>query len=509
MRKIKEVLRLRWELGLGLRQIERSCLISRATVTDYLQRAEKAGLGWPLPEDCDDEQLERRLFKSPYREPVLRRALPEFAQIHEQLQRHKHLTLQLLWEEYRQVDASGYGYSFFCELYRSWQRKQDFVLRQEHKAGEKMFVDWAGTTIPLHDRVTGRVLQASLFVAVLGASSYTYAEAAGDQQMESWMSGHIHALEFFGGAPRLVVPDNAKTGLTKACRYDPDLNPTYQEMAMHYGLGVLPARPYKPRDKAKVESAVLLAERWIIAALRHRQFFDLPTLNAAIRELLTRLNQRGFRKRSGSRATLFASLDQPALRPLPATPFDLSEWSKARVNIDYHVAFDANFYSVPYQLVQQIVEVRSTPATVEIFYQGQRVASHVRSRGQHHTISHHEHRPKSHQCHLEWTPSRLIHWAASIGPHTARLFESILASKPHPEMGYRSCLGLIRLGERYTPIRLEAAAERALLTGACRYQNVKSMLEKSLDRLPIPQPSPPPTLPAQPHDNIRGAEYFD
>lgn len=496
MRKIKEVLRLRWGLALGLRQIERSCLISRATVSDYLQRAEQAGLSWPLPQDLDDQELERRLFKSPSREPALRRALPEFAHMHEQLQRHKHLTLQLLWEEYRQAEANGYAYSFFCELYRDWQRKQDLVLRQEHKAGEKMFVDWAGPTIPIHDRESGKVGQASLFVAVLGASSYTYAEATVDQQMEAWMSGHIHALEFFGGAPRLIVPDNTKTGVTRACRYDPDLNPTYQEMAMHYGLGVLPARPYKPRDKAKVESAVLLAERWIIAALRQRKFFDLPTLNHAIKELLTRLNQRGFRKRSGSRATLFASLDQPALRPLPAAPFDLSEWSRVRVNIDYHVAFDANFYSVPYPLVQQMVELRATPTTVEIFHRGQRVASHVRSRGTHQTVSRNEHRPKSHQAHLAWTPARMVQWATHTGPNTA-----------HPEMSYRSCLGLIRLAEQYTPARMEAAAERALLTGACRYQHVKSMLEKSLDRQPLPEPTVPPPL-SSPHDNIRGAEYF-
>lgn len=508
MRKIKEVLRLRYELGLGQRQIARSCSMSRAAVADYLERAEAAGFRWPLPEGCGDEQLEAQLFRRPVPEPAVRRMLPDFAQMHEQLQRHRHVTLQLLWEEYRQAHPEGYQYSFFCDLYRQWKRKQDVVLRQEHKAGEKMFVDWAGTGIPVHDRATGQVWQASLFVAVLGASSYTYAAATCDQQMESWIGAHIQALEFFGGVPRLIVPDNAKAGVARACRYDPDLNPTYQEMAMHYGVGVVPARPYKPRDKAKVESAVLLAERWIVAALRHRRFFDLPAVNAAVRELLERLNQRPFRKRSGSRASLFACLDQPALRPLPPERFDLSQWARARVNIDYHVAFDSNFYSVPYQLVQQTVEVRATPSTVEIFHRGQRVASHSRCRGQHHTISNNEHRPRSHRVHLEWTPSRMVQWAAHIGPHTERLFERILTSKPHPEMGYRSCLGLIRLAEQYTPPRMEAAAERALLAGACRYRSVKSMLEKSLDRQPLPdRGSAPPAAAA--HDNIRGAEYFD
>lgn len=508
MRKIKEVLRLRHELGLAQRQIARSCSISRAAVAEYLERAAAAGLSWPLPEGCNDEQLEAQLFRRAAPEPALKRAVPDFAQLHDELQRHKHVTLQLLWQEYRQTHPDGYGYSFFCELYREWKRKQDVVLRQEHKAGEKMFVDWAGATIPVHDRVTGKTWQASLFVAVLGASSYTYAEASCDQQMQSWIEAHVHALEFFGGVPRLIIPDNAKTGVHKACRYDPDLNPTYQDMAMHYGIGVVPARPYKPRDKAKVESAVLLAERWIIAALRHQRFFDLASLNKAIRELLDRLNQRPFRKRPGSRASLFASLDRPALRALPEQSFELSQWAHAKVNIDYHVAFDGNFYSVPYQLVHESVEVRATPTTVEIFHRGQRVASHARCRGEYQTISINEHRPKSHRVHLEWTPSRLEQWAARVGPHTTRLFQRILAAKPHPEMGYRSCLGLIRLAGQYTPPRMEAAAERALLAGACRYQSVKSILENSLDRQPLPDDPYPPSIPPT-HDNIRGAEYFD
>lgn len=509
MRKIKEVLRLHYELQLNQRQIGRSCGIGQATVHDYLNRAEGAGVGWPLPEDWDESHLQEKLFGAATVGAVEpRRTCPDFAAVREQLQRHRHLTLRLIWEEHRQADPHVYGYSRFCELYQRWRRQQDVVLRQEHRAGEKMFVDWAGATLPVHDPTNGQVWPASLFVAVLGASSYTYAEATRDQQMESWLRVHIHALEFFGGAPQLVVPDNTKTGVIKACRYDPDLNPTYQEMALHYGLGVVPARPYKPRDKAKVESGVLLAERWIIAALRNRRFFALPELNQAIRELLTQLNQRPFRKREGSRASLFESLDRPALRPLPADPFDLSQWSRARVNIDYHIAFDANLYSVPYTLTQQAVEVCSTPTTVEIFHQGQRIASHVRNRGRGLVVTNPEHRPKSHQAHLAWPPSRMVNWAAGVGPHTARLFQRILDDKPHPEMGYRSCLGLIRLAQQYSPARMEAAAERALLTGACRYQSVKSILKNSLDQQPLAKPTPA-TEPAQPHDNVRGAEYFN
>jgi transposase len=307
--------------------------------------------------------------------------------------------------------------------------------------------------------------------------------------------------------PALVIPDNTKTGVTKACRYDPDLNPTYQELATHYGVGVVPARPYKPRDKAKVESGVQIVERWIIAALRHHQFFSLGEVNGEIRRLLERLNARPFRKREGSRFSLFEALDRPALRPLPLERFDLSQWSRARVNIDYHIAFDTNFYSVPYNLVQQLVEVRATPTTVEILHKGQRVASHLRSHGHGKAITIAEHRPKSHQAHLEWTPSRLVHWAQSIGPNTARLFERILEDKPHPEMGYRGCLGIMRLAREYSAARMEAAAERALLTGACRYQSVKSILKNSLDVLPVNADASAATPSS--HDYIRGSEYFN
>ena len=468
MRKIKEVLRLRFELRLGQRQIARSCGIGLSTVHDYLERAAAAGIGWPLP-DLSEEELESKVFGSaPLVVRAVQRAQPDWKAIHEQLQQHRHLTLQLLWQEYQQAYPEGYRYSWFCERYQQWRRHLDVVLRQEHKAGEKMFVDWAGATIPVYDAATGEAWPASL--------------------------------------PTLAVPDNAKTAVTRACRYDPDLNPTYQEFAVHYGMGVVPTRPYKPRDKAKVENAVQVCERWIIVALRHRKFFSLAELNQAIRELLTRLNERRFRKRDGSRASLFHTLEKPALHPLPAERFDMSQWARATVNIDYHVAFDNNFYSVPYTLVQQVVEVRSTPTTVEIFHRGQRVASHVRSRERGKVITQHEHRPKSHQAHLEWPPSRMVNWARTVGPHTAQLFERILSEKPHPEMGYRSCLGIIRLAQQYSAERVEAAAERAILAHACRYQSVKSILKNSLDAVPLspPRTGPPPLT----HDNLRGAEYF-
>jgi len=508
MRKTREVLRLHYELKLGQRQIARSVQISQSTVHEYLARFAQSGLSWPLPEGVGEAELEAAMFPAEPAEETLsgQRAIPDFVHIHQELQQHKHTTLQLLWEEYRASYPEGYHYSRFCHYYQQWKEQRDLVMRQEHHPGEKLFVDWAGATIPIHNPETGAMYEAPLFVAVLGASNYTYAEATRSHELEHWIGAHVRAFEFFGGCPKLVVPDNAKTGVTRACRYDPDLNPTYQEMALHYGVGVVPARPYKPRDKAKVEVGVQIAQRWIVAALRHRKFFSLHELNLAIRELLEKLNQRPFQKRPGSRQSLFVELDQPALRSLPAERFDGSAWSQAKVNIDYHIQFDHSCYSVPYTLARQTVDVRATPSTIEIFHQGVRMASHARSHKPYTASTHPEHRPRSHQAHLEWPPSRIVQWASTIGPHTAQVVDKILAAFPHPEMGYRSCLGIIRLSHRYSPARLEAAAQRALLTGAIRYKSIDSILRRSLDQQPLAQTSA--ERPTTTHDNIRGAEYF-
>lgn len=506
MRRIKDVLRLYHELGRGQREIARCLQIAQSTVNGYLSRAKAAGLAWPLPEGFEnDRKLEAALFRQVEPAPAPRQSLPDFVQVENELRSHRNLTLLLLWQEYHQANPEGYSYSRFCVLYRRWKRKQDVVLRQDHKAGEKLFVDWAGDKLPIYDHHSGSVWYASIFVASLGASSYTYAEATADQQLASWIGAHLRTFAYLGGCPHFVVPDNAKTAVIRACRYDPDLNPTYQAFAVHYGIGILPARPYKARDKAIVEVNVQVVQRWILAALRHRKFFSLAEANEAIRELLLRLNHRRFRKRAGTRASLFEQLDKPALQPLPASPYDLSEWSKARVNIDYHCLFDENFYSVPYTLVQELVEIRSTPTAVEIFHQGERVASHPRSHGNGKSITIPQHRPKSHQAHLEWTPSRMVSWAATIGPHTARLFERILEDKPHPEMGYRSCLGIIRLSTTYSPARVEAAADLALSSNACRYQSIKSILQRGLDQQPAVLPSSTPT---PEHENLRGPQYF-
>ena len=377
MRKIRDVLRLYFAAALSIRAIARSLGTSPSTVGEYLRRAKVAGLSWPVPESVDDTGLERRLFPPP---PPSRtaRPLPDWSEVHRELRR-KSVTLSLLWQEYKETHPEGLQYSWFCEQYRAWAAKLDLVMRQEHRAGEKLFVDYAGQTVPVVDRKTGAVRQAQIFVAVLGASSYTFAEATWTQTLPDWTASHVRAFAFYGGCPELVVPDNLRSGVSRAHRYEPDLNPTYHDLARHYGVAVLPARVRRPRDKAKAEVAVQVVERWILAALRHRTFFSLAELNAAIAELLERLNTRRFRKLPGSRRSQFEELDRPALRPLPNSPYVFAEWQAARASTDYHVEVDGHYYSVPHALVRRQLDVRLTARTVECFHRGQRVASHVRS----------------------------------------------------------------------------------------------------------------------------------
>ena len=508
MRTIKEVLRQRFGLGLPQEQIARSCSIGQATVHRYLERAAAAGLTWPLPEDCNDVQLNARLFptrpdwpKHPTR-PGL-----DCETIRRQLQTHPHMTLQLVWEEYREAQPDGYSYSRFCELYQNWNRHQNVVLRQDHLAGEKMFVDWAGDTVPIYDHKIGETSPAAIFIATLGASNYTFAYATPSQELAHWIDSHVRAFEFYQGTTKLLVPDNLRAGVSRACRYEPDLNRTYHDLAQHYGIAILPARPRKPRDKAKVENAVCVVERWILASLRHRKFFSVGELNEAIAALLDRLNQRRFRKREDTRASLFAAIDQPALQPLPRERYVLAEFKTVRANIDYHVEVERHYYSVPYQLAGQQLEARYTATTVELFQGSRRVASHARSFALYRHTTIHEHMPKSHQAHLEWTPSRLLHWAETIGAATAEVVRHILQNRPHPEQGYRACLGIMRLAKTYSKERVEAASQRALQLQAFSYSSLHSILKCSLDRQLTLEPEN--SKPGPRHPNVRGASYFD
>ena len=505
MRKIKEVLRLKWSKRLSKRRIASSCGIARPTVSEYLRRAESAGLTWRLPASLDDTRLERLLFPPPPHLPAPVRGIPDWARAHQEL-KQKGVTLFLLWQEYRAAHPDGYQYSWFCERYRAWRGKLDVVMRQDHRAGEKLFVDYAGQTVGVTERATGEIREAQIFVAVLGASNYSYAEATWSQALPDWIGSHVRTFGFLGGVPELVVPDNLRSGVSKAHRYEPDVNPTYQDMASHYGVAILPARVRKPRDKAKVESGVLVVERWILAALRHRQFFSLTELNTAIGELLEKLNTRPFRKLSGCRREHFEQLDRPALKPLPAQRYVYAEWKQARVHIDYHVAIGGHYYSVPYTLIKKAVEVRITRNTVECFHRGNRVASHRRSyaKGRHTTVA--AHMPESHRQAGEWSPRRLMQWAAKTGPATEKLIRTVLGSRKHPQQAYRSCLGILRLGKAYGEERLEAACRRALTLGSCRYKSIESILKHRLDEQPLEEQQEL-ALPES-HDNLRGPSYY-
>jgi transposase len=510
MRQIKEVLRLHYEAHLSERQIAHACRVSRSTVQRYLERAAAANLGWPLPESLDDAQLERLLFP-PHQPPnKVRQApkpQPDFARIHQELKARKNVTLQLLWQEFIEHHPEGAQYSWFCEQYRDWSRHLDVVLRQDHRAGEKTFVDHAGDTIPVIAPATGQVRQAYVFVAVLGASNYTYAEATWTRSLPDWIGSHTRALQFFGGATRIIVPDQWKAGVEKPCYWDPELNRTYQEWAVHNGVAIVPARPRHARDKAKAEQGVLLVQRWIVAALRHRQFFNLVQVNEAIAELLGKLNQRPFRKLPGTRLELYERLDRPALQPLPSHPYVFAEWKKERVRLDYHVEVEGHHYSVPYQLAQQVVEIRYTATSVEVLYRGKRVASHARSHEQPGTTTETSHQPKSHQRYREWTPTRLLEWAETVGPFTQRLVEAMLIHKPHPEAGFRTAMGLRPLASQYGDQRLEAAATRAVRLKLFRLENIRSILKTRLDEQPLPVLVTNASEPVA-HDNIRGAAYY-
>ena len=511
MRKLKEVLRLH-SLGMSQHQIARSCAISQSTVHDYVSAAKAAGVKWPLPEDWGDPQMIKALFPQRAAPEVWRKhPEPDWGGIHKELQTHKNLTLQLIWQERRESDPEGYGYSRFCELYGLWLKKLDLVLRQTHRAGEKTFVDYAGATIPIHDPATGEIHPAAVFVAVLGASSYTFAEATPGQDLRSWIGSHVRAFRFFEGVTEIVVPDNLKSAVTHPSYYEPDLNPTYRDLGEHYGVAIIPARPYRPKDKAKAEVGVQVVQRWIVAALRKHKFFSLDEANQAIAVLLTRLNERPFRKREGSRASLFAQLDRPALKPLPGTGFEFGKWKTTRVDLNYHVEVERHSYSVPHALANREVEVRTTADTVEVFCGGVRVASHVLSSESGKATTLTEHMPKSHQKYVGRTPSGLVEEAQQIGPFTGQLVEATLAAKRHPEQGYRSCLGIVRLAKIYPTERMEAAAQRALQARAYSSRSMESILRNQLDRLPVPvDPAVPSAVkPVVDHDNIRGAGYFD
>ena len=510
MRKIRDILRLRYEAGLAYRGIASALNIGYGTVVDYLNRAERAGLGWPIPEGMHERDLGRLLFPTQEVTGQRRFTEPDFPSVCVEL-KGKGVTKLLLWQEYRQQHPDdGYSYAQFCHRYRVWLGCQRRSMRQVHRAGEKLFVDYCGPTMTIVNPDTGECRQAQVFVAVLGASNYTFACASWSQQQADWLHAHVKAFEYFGGVPELVVPDNLKSAVRKTHRYDPDINPSYQQLASHYQCAIVPARPYKPKDKAKAEVAVQIVERWIMARLRHQTFFTLASLNQAIRVLLEDLNQRPFKKLPGTRRSQFEQLDKPALRALPAQPYRYAHIKKARVHIDYHIEYDKHYYSVPHPLVKQEVEVQATDRTVAIYRYGQRIASHARSyrQGAHTTCQ--EHMPQAHRAMHDWSAERFLNWAGDIGPETRALVSCLLQEKRHIEQSYRRVLALLSNAKKYGRERLNSACGRALLIGSPTRSSVESILKQGLDQVPMEAPGEAvqDELSLDHHENVRGEDYY-
>jgi transposase len=505
MRKLREIIRLRLQAGQSGRAIARSCGLSPSTVHEYVGRIAIAGLGWPLPAELDDDDvLERLLFPDEHR-PKSDRPEPDWAYVHTELQR-RHVTKTLLWQEYKEVTPDGLQYSQFCDKYLRWARPLSATMRQAHHAGEKTFIDFSGSGLDVVDPFTGECRKAVLFVAVLGASNLTYAEPVVSQDLPTWIGCHVRASEYFGGTTEIWVPDNPRVGVTKAGKYEPILNRTYEELSAHFGAAVIPARPYRPRDKAKVEVAVQIASRWILAVLRNRTFCSLEEMRVAIAELLEKLNGRKMRRLGKSRRELFEEIERSALKPLPARPYEYAEWTQPKVDLSYHVEHDDHFYSVHFSLIGEKLDLRATESTVEILRRGTRIESYPRSYAKGKYSTRKEHMPRAHLDQVEWTPERLTDWARTTGPKTVALLEAIMAAKAHPQQGFKACLGVLRQTRNYPRERVERAAARALHFRTLNSGSVASILRHSLDQVPLPGEAPQQTLPL--HENIRGGRYY-
>jgi len=503
MRTVREILRLHFEHNLSQRAIARACSVSPTTVGDYLERVGQSGRDWQALSALNDSSLKTLLY--PDGGKPARKPLPDFDYLRLEMKK-KGVTLQLLWEEYRSIHPDGYSRSQFCELYHQHGRTLDPVMRFEHKAGEKLFVDFSGDRPSYIDRDSGEMIEPELFVAVLGASSRAFAVAVANQQIPEWTRAHVAAFEYYGGVPACVVPDQLKSGVKTSCKYDPEINPVYTELCAHYGVVVIPARPAEPRDKAKVENGVLNVQRRILAALRNRSFFSLEELNEAIANELEKLNDRPMQGTGKSRNQLFQELDKPAMKPLPRERFNLREWKKAKVHIDYHVAVHGAFYSVPYTLIGKEVAVCMTTTAIAILHDGKRVASHARTYKKNAYVTLDEHRPPAHRKHLEWTPERMRRWGESIGQRTGAMIQAIIAEAVHPDQTYRRCLGLLRLAKRFGNDRLELACDRALKLQAIGFRSVKNILEKGLEAADVPE-SNDASSPLF-HENVRGSDYY-
>lgn len=508
MKNYREVLRLNHQ-GISQRSIASSCACSRNTVSKVLKRAEEVSLSWPLPEGMSDADLKQLLFPEEAAITALRRH-PDCEYIHKEMAKSG-VTLSLLWNEYcedcRANQEIPLMYSQFCHHYQKFATTTKATMHVQRKPGEQLEVDWAGKTTPLADRETGDTINAYIFVGVLSSSQYAYAEAFTSQNMESWITAHCNMYKFFGGVTRILIPDNLKTGVEKASWYSPEINKTYQEMAEHYGTAVIPARVRKPKDKPNAEGAVKNISTWIIAALRNQKYFTLLELNKAIKEKLSAFNSRPFQKKEGSRLSVFLEEEKPLLLPLPAAPYELATWKIATVQYNYHITVEKMHYSVPYEYIKYKVDVRKTRNVIEVFYNNMRICSHPRlygRPGQYSTVE--NHMPEDHKKYTQWNAARFISWGESIGPHTAITVKSILSSRKVEQQGYKSCMALLKLGDKHSLPRLEAACAKALsYTPNPGYKNIKTILTTGQDKVKTEEVKIDNTAA---HGITRGADYY-
>ena len=506
MRKLREILRLRLSAQLSMRQIRDSLRLSLGSVQKITRKAGELNLDWDAIEKLDDRQLAAAIYPDSDTRTSGVLELPDWQDTYRELAFPK-MTKHMAWEEYSQTYPNrSYSYPQYCYLYGEWLKKQKRSMRQVHKAGDKLFVDYAGQTVPIVQGHTGEVRFAQIFVAVLGASNYIFAEATWTQRLPDWLGSHVRAFNFIGGVPKLVVPDNLKSGVTKACRYDPDLNPSYEQLGAHYGVAIMPARPRKPQDKSKAEGGVLIIERWILARLRHQTFFSLAELNQCIASLLIDVNNRAFKQLKGTRKEWFESIDKPVLLPLPKHPYEYTYIKTVKVNVDYHVQYEDHLYSVPHPLVGEKLAIHAKDKLIEIFFQNKRVTSHAR-RYHYGMTTNPEHMPTKHEKHHQWSAGRLMNWAKDLGDDVLVWVKAILAQKQHEQQAYRVCLGLLNLSRKYEPQRLNKACVIANRHQLYRLKQVKSILESNQDVL-LSESKEQLSLLPQEHENIRGPKSF-
>ena len=506
MRKLRDILRLKLHCDLSIRQINRSLRISVGLVSKIVKAAHALGLDWSAVEAMDERSLAELFYPKADTRLADKREVPDWVEVRMELAMPG-MTKYLAWEEYAEkYPTRSFGYSQYCYHYSVWSKKQRRSMRQIHIAGEKLFVDYAGQTVAIVNSLTGEVRTAQIFVAVMGASNYTYAEATYTQALSDWVQSHARCFEFLGGVPQVVVPDNLKSGVTKACHYDPDVNPTYQQMAAHYGVAIIPARPYKPKDKSKAEVGVQIIERWILARIRHMTFFTLAELNQTIKALLEDVNNRVSKHLKGSRKHWFETIDKPNLSPLPLHAYEYTDIKPVKVNIDYHVQYDDHLYSVPHHLVGERIDLHAKFNMIELYFRGNLVANHARQY-RYGTTTTPAHMPKEHDIYHKWDKAKLVNWAKNVGPESLNWVETQFHRKSHKEQAFRVCLGMLNLGKKYPHSRLDKACAIANQHKLYRLKQIKDILQSNQDKLHQDNADITSTLP-QAHENIRGPQSF-